>query len=150
MAWWQAALWALAGGFVLEGLEFSVLLRRHRCWPWQVDADTAGGAAAGPLGYFLAEMVRLAVGGILGAGFAGQVTGPIPALAIGVAAPAIVGRLTTYVPLPEAPPDLAVTFPPASASVAYNGHPGPYTPQLAQQNELATSSNPGPERREVP
>lgn len=109
MVWWQAALWALAGGFVVEGLEFAALLRRHHKWPWQVDAEAAatiGGTAAGPLGYFLAELVRLAAGGVLGAALAGQVTAPLPALAIGAAAPIIAGHLTAYIPLPPNPPQV--------------------------------------------
>jgi hypothetical protein len=103
MVWWQAALWALAGGFVVEGLEFAALQRRHRKWPWQVDAEATAvtdGTAAGPLGYFVGEVLRLAAGGVLGAALAGQVTGPLPALAIGAAAPVIAGHLAAYVPLP--------------------------------------------------
>jgi hypothetical protein len=106
MVWWQAALWALAGGFVVEGLEFAALQRRHRKWPWQVDADAAeaaGGAAAGPLGYFVAEVMRLAAGGVLGAALTAQITGPLPAVAIGAAAPVIAGHLAAYVPLSPMP-----------------------------------------------
>jgi hypothetical protein len=154
MAWWQAALWALAGGFVMEGLEFSALWRRHRRWPWQIDADaadTAGGGAAGPLGYFLAELARLAAGGILGAALAGQVTGPLPALAIGAAAPAIAGRLAAYVPLPEVSPELAPATSPTSGPAVRNGQaPRPSAPQLIQQHEPESSSSPVPERREAP
>lgn len=107
MVWWQGALWALAGGFVVEGLEFAAVQRRYGKWPWQVDAAATGdGGAAGPLGYFLAELIRLAAGGVLGAALAGQVTAPLPALAIGAAAPVIAGHLATYVPLPPAAPSL--------------------------------------------
>ncbi|WP_143267176.1 hypothetical protein [Amycolatopsis thailandensis] len=106
MLWWQAALWALAGGFVVEGLEFAAVLRRHRLWPWQVDPrpeTDIGTTAAGPLGYFIGEVVRLAVGGVLGAALSGQITDSLPALAIGAAAPAVAGNLFAFVPLPHQP-----------------------------------------------
>lgn len=131
MAWWQAALWALAGGFVVEGLEFVALLRRHRKWPWQVDAEATGSTAAGPLGYFIAEIVRLAAGGILGAALAAQVTGPLPAVAIGAAAPVIAGHLTAYVPLPPPPPD-------AEVQPARTSDSGPAVPKPAQQRRRPT------------
>jgi hypothetical protein len=129
MEWWQAALWALAGGVVVEGLEFAALQRRHRKWPWEVDAEASAGAdstAAGPLGYFLGELLRLGAGGILGAALAGQVTGPLAALAIGAAAPAIAEKLVAYVPLPPTPSEAspapaAVPQPPAQPSLGNNG-----------------------------
>lgn len=152
MAWWQAALWALAGGFVIEGLEFSALWQRHRRWPWQVDAEsTAGeGKAAGPWGYFLAELARLAAGGVLGAALAGQVTGPLPALAIGAAAPVIAGRLVAYVPLPEVAPDLAPQHRPTADPVPLNGSASQAMPQSIQQPEPAVSPSPVPDHREAP
>ncbi|WP_125783509.1 hypothetical protein [Amycolatopsis sp. WAC 01375] len=124
MMWWQAALWALAGGFVVEGLEFAALQRRYRKWPWQVDADAAegaGGTAAGPLGYFVAELVRLAAGGILGAALSAQVTGPLPAVAIGAAAPVIAGHLAAYVPLPPIPSQDGQVAGAAPPPVAHDG-----------------------------
>ncbi|MBP2321537.1 hypothetical protein JOF56_001922 [Kibdelosporangium banguiense] len=134
MVWWQAALWALAGGFVVEGLEFAALQRRHRKWPWQVDTEATEATGAGPLGYFLAELVRLAVGGVLGAALAGQVTGPLPALAIGAAAPIIAGHLTAYLPLPPTPHQVGpadTTSPPAAQTIPENVPP-PATPAQPQ------------------
>lgn len=112
MVWWHAGLWALAGGFVVEGLEFAALQRRHRRWPWQVDAETnpaENTMGAGPAGYFIAELVRLIAGGVLGAAMASQITAPLPALALGAAAPIVAGNLAAYIPLP-APP--ATNIPP--------------------------------------
>lgn len=139
MVWWQAALWALAGGFVVEGLEFAALQRRHHKWPWQVDAealasnpppgDTADNtAAAGPLGYFIAELIRLAAGGLLGAAMAGQITAPLPALAIGAAAPIVAGNLGAYIPLltgaPQPAPDTPATTAPALIDTTSPGQTG--------------------------
>lgn len=97
--WVHAALWGVAGGFVLEGLELWAALRRHGKWPWKV---TGRGAKAGAVGYLIAELIRLTAGGILAAAAAasGQVSGPLAALAIGVAAPMMVERLTALIPLP--------------------------------------------------
>lgn len=98
--WVQAALWGVAGGFVLEGLEFHAALRRHGRWPWKV---TGRGARVGTAGYLIAELIRLMAGGILAgaASASGQVSGPLAALAIGVAAPVMVERLTALIPLPS-------------------------------------------------
>jgi hypothetical protein len=152
MAWWQVALWALAGGFVVEGLEFTALQRRHRKWPWQVDAEaaeTTGSTAAGPLGYFLAELVRLAAGGILGAALAGQVTGPLPAVAIGAAAPIIAGHLAAYVPLPPRPaqdgPAIS-TIPSATAQASSDNNGALSTRSAQRQRRPASSPEPLPER----
>jgi hypothetical protein len=107
MQWWEAGLWALAGGFVVEGLEFSTVRRRHRQWPWQVDAAASESnvdstsSAAGPLGYFIGEFIRLAAGSVLGAAMAGSVSAPLPALAVGAAAPIIAGNLASLIPMSQ-------------------------------------------------
>lgn len=152
MVWWQAALWALAGGFVVEGLEFAALQRRHRKWPWQVDADAAeatGGTAAGPLGYFVAEMVRLAAGGVLGAALAAQITGPLPALAIGAAAPVIASHLAAYVPLPSLPSQAEADagIAPSHATHTSLDHSSAATKPAQQRRHPTPSSGSAPERR---
>src|SRR4051812_41851875 len=101
-----AGLWGMAGGFVVEGLEFYVAVRRHGSWPWKV---VGPGIKAGPRAYAVAESIRSLVGGVLAgsAAASGQVAGPLAAVAIGVAAPFIVDRLSTLVPL-QLPPSTAV------------------------------------------
>ncbi|WP_125726889.1 hypothetical protein [Kibdelosporangium aridum] len=151
MVWWQAALWALAGGVVVEGLEFAALQRRHHKWPWEVDAEVvrSDSTAAGPLGYFLGELVRLATGGILGAALAGQITGPLAALAIGAAAPAIAGHLGVYVPLPPAAPQAnpATTIGSSPDDKACPGNNGSLPPKPDQPGTPA--SEPLPQREET-
>jgi hypothetical protein len=101
VTWHEAALWGLAGGFVVEGLDLYTAVRRHGKWPWRV---TGPGPAAGLAGYVVAELVRLLIGGVLAAGAAAssQVSGAVAAMAIGVAAPVMVERLTALIPLPPA------------------------------------------------
>jgi hypothetical protein len=150
MVWWQAALWALAGGFVVEGLEFAALLRRHRKWPWQVDAEAAAavdGAAAGPLGYFLAELVRLAAGGVLGAALAGQITAPLPALAIGAAAPIIAGHLTAFVPLPPTAPQSSLVGDANASATAQTSSETGSSPAMPRQPRADPTAELQPERR---
>lgn len=100
MGWLESAAWGLAGAFLVEALDLWSALRRRGTWPWNVHGP---GPTAGPLGYAVAEVARLVVGGVLAAGAAasGQVSGPMAALAIGVASPWVVERLTALVPLPN-------------------------------------------------
>jgi hypothetical protein len=94
-----AALWGLFGGFAVEGLDLYTAVRRFGRWPWRVREPRE----AGPVAYAVAELVRLAIGGGLAAATAvsGQITSPAGALAVGVAAPLIVERLTRAVPLAD-------------------------------------------------
>lgn len=84
---------------------------RYGCWPWKVppaatkvNLGSSRGKdipEAGPLGYVVAEIIRL----LIGAGLAmaavttSQVSGPLGAIGIGVAAPTIIGQLTRLIPL---------------------------------------------------
>ena len=104
-----AGLWGLFGGFAVEGLDFWVSCVRFRMVPWKVNLPTDGNAlpAGGPAGrstsseagdfwlYIAGEVIRL----IIGAGLAwatastGQISGPLGALGVGAAAPAVIGQL---------------------------------------------------------
>ncbi|MGH3670501.1 MAG: hypothetical protein ACRDSH_07675 [Pseudonocardiaceae bacterium] len=99
MTWIEAALWGLSGGFAVEGLDLYGAVRRHGCWPWRA----RGPREVGAVGYFVAEMIRLVTGGILASALAesSQVTTAFGALAVGVAAPLIVERLTRAIPLTD-------------------------------------------------
>jgi hypothetical protein len=135
--WVGAGLWGLAGGFVVEGLDFYTAVRRHGKWPWNV---AGAGPTAGPRGYAIAELVRMIIGAVLAAGVAasGQVSGAMGAIAVGVATPMIVERLTKLVPLGlPAAPDTAKPQPatPAGAVEAAtpsdkpgSGNSAPYPP----------------------
>lgn len=106
VTWIEAALWGLFGGFAVEGLDLYGAVRRRGCWPWQVRGPREVGAA----GYFVAEVFRLVIGSGLAWALAvsQQVTTPIGALAVGIAAPLIVERLTRTIPLTDSVQDTAV------------------------------------------
>ena len=99
MTWIEAALWGLGGGFAVEGLDLYGALRRRGRWPWQV----RGPREVGAVGYFVAELVRLGIGSVLASALAesSQITTAFGALAVGIAAPLIVERLTRVIPLTD-------------------------------------------------
>ena len=99
MSWIDAALWGLFGSFAVEGLDLYTAVRRHGRWPWRV----RGPREVGALGYAVAELIRLIIGGGLAwaAAASGQLTSAVGALAVGVAAPLIVERITRAVPLSD-------------------------------------------------
>jgi hypothetical protein len=95
---WIAGVWGLFGGFAVEGLDLRTAMRRYGCWPWQVRAssqDDGRPVEAGLWGYLVGELIRLVIGAGLAwaAAATGQITGPLGALAVGAAAPVIVGQL---------------------------------------------------------
>lgn len=121
------ALWGLFGGFAVEGLDLYTAVRRHNRWPWRTGTRRR---EAGPWAYLCAELIRLAIGaGLAGAAAASdQVTTPIAALAVGVAAPLVIERLARAVPLDTSPaPAQAAASPPTDTSAA--GEPGTSTGQ---------------------
>jgi hypothetical protein len=118
MTWIEAALWGLSGGFAVEGLDLYGAVRRHGCWPWRA----RGPREVGAVGYFVAELIRLVIGSVLASALAesSQITTAFGALAVGVAAPLIVERLTRVIPLTDSvqhtAPVTADKSPPASGS----------------------------------
>jgi hypothetical protein len=105
MTWIEAALWGMFGGFAVEGLDLYGAVRRRGCWPWRARGPQEVGAA----GYFVAELVRLVIGSglALASVASSQVTTAFGALAVGVAAPLIVERLTRAIPLTGSVQDAA-------------------------------------------
>jgi hypothetical protein len=99
MKWFEAALWGLFGSFAVEGLDLYAAVRRRGCWPWRVRGPREVGVA----GYLVAEVFRLVIGSGLAWALAEsrQVTTAVGALAVGVAAPLIVERLTRTIPLTD-------------------------------------------------
>jgi hypothetical protein len=91
MTWLQLALWGLFGGFIVDGLEVWRMVRSNNSrWP----------AECLTVAFFVAEAIRLvaSAGLAIAFGTTGQVSGPLGALAIGIAAPLIVEKLTAYLP----------------------------------------------------
>lgn len=108
MEWWALVLWGFAGGFAVDGIEIWKLVKANGgAWPGSIST----------IAFSVAEIIRLSVGAFLTVAFgeAGQVSGPVGALAIGAAAPLIVEKLAqlqqpnvggppAVVPPPPAPP----------------------------------------------
>jgi hypothetical protein len=96
-----AALWGLFGGFAVEGLELYTAVRRYGRWPWQVKGQGANAKEPSCPAYIVAELIRLAIGaGLAWAAQANhQITGPFGAIAVGAAAPVIIGQLAKGIPL---------------------------------------------------
>lgn len=94
--WVEAGLWGLAGGFIAEGLDLYSVVRSKGTWPWRVPPPDPDTPVGGPLAYLIVETVRMVIGGLLAgaAGASGQVSGPLAAVAIGIATPLAVAKLS--------------------------------------------------------
>lgn len=106
MAIWQACLWGLLGAALVEGLELYQAIHAEGGFPWQF----RGRLKLGP--YLVALLVRLGLGAALAAVFAAshQITGPIAAVTIGIAAPKILEQLARQA-TPAAPAALGRSEP---------------------------------------
>ena len=96
-SWYSLAFWGFLGGAIVDGIEFWQAVRaNHGRWPFSY--QTAA--------YAVAEVIRLGSGAILAValGLTGQVTAPMGALAIGIAAPIIVEKLSKKLPVIEGQP----------------------------------------------
>jgi|SRR5437868_700306 len=93
-----AALWGLAGGLCVEGLEVYANIHRKKSWSWRKPIPQ------GMTAFVLSIIIRGAVSTVVAAAFAasGQVSGAFAALGLGIAAPLIVQRLARAVPLTDA------------------------------------------------
>lgn len=136
MTWIEAALWGLFGGFAVEGLDLYGAVRRRGCWPWQA----RGPREVGAIGYFVAELVRLAIGSGLAWALmeSGQVTTAVGALAVGVAAPLVVERLARTIPLTDPVPPVSATadkWLPLASESELNGQRSPVEAQHAGGDE---------------
>lgn len=101
MNWVEAGAWGLAGGFIAEGLDLYSVVRAKGAWPWKVPAADPDTPVAGIRAYLIVEAIRLLIGGILAgaADASSQVSGPLAAVAIGIATPLVVAKLAESVPL---------------------------------------------------
>ncbi|MGH3511184.1 MAG: hypothetical protein ACRDYB_04365 [Acidimicrobiales bacterium] len=138
MTWIEAAVWGLFGGFAVEGLDLYGAVRRRGCWPWRAHGPREVGAT----GYFVAELVRLLIGSGLASAFAEsrQVTTAFGALAVGVAAPLIVERLTRAIPLTDPMQETAPATVDKSLATSsgreLNGQRTPVDEQSARADEV--------------
>lgn len=84
MAWWQAALWGLAGGVAASLLSMSVaVVSGGYVWPWHDKRDQLAPR-------MFVVFVQLALGALVAAAAHGQISGPWPAFIFGIGAPATV------------------------------------------------------------
>ena len=90
MTGWQAALWGAFGGLAVEALEFGAVIRRTGRWPWRMKGEPSASIFA------VSVLIRVGVGFGLAAAAAetNQIAGPIAAIAIGVAAPLIIEKMS--------------------------------------------------------
>ncbi|WP_433461853.1 hypothetical protein [Spirillospora sp. CA-128828] len=119
MVWWQAALWGIAGGFLVEALELYASIRRStRRWTWR--RPIPQGMAA----FVVSIVIRMGAGGTVAAALAqdGQVAGALAALGLGVAAPLVIEKLARVVPLNV---DVQAAMEPAPAPSPSSGAPLP-------------------------
>jgi hypothetical protein len=86
---WQACLWGLLGAALVEGLELYQAIRAERGFPWAF----RGQLKLAP--YLIALILRLGLGTGLAVAFAAshQITGPLAAVTVGIAAPKILKGL---------------------------------------------------------
>jgi hypothetical protein len=98
---WEFALWGLFGGFAVEGLDHYRALKAGGPAPWSRKGSLVH--------YLVASLMRVAIGGglALAAAESDQVSTPLTAVAIGVAAPVLIERLLQLAP--ELDPETATT-----------------------------------------
>ncbi len=95
MSPWGYALWGAFGGLSIEGIQFYGAIRRTGKWPWKIKGEPR------PLPLFISVVIRVGVGfGLaLAAAETGQVSGPLGAIAVGIAAPLVIEQMAKRVPL---------------------------------------------------
>jgi len=99
MTWWEYVLWGAFGGLSVEAIEFYGAIRRVKDWPWKTKNEPPPFVLA----FSVVIRVGLGVGLALAAGQTGQVSGPMGAIAIGVAAPLLFEQMAKQVPLTTDP-----------------------------------------------
>lgn len=97
---WVYAAWGLFGGLAVEALEFLRAIRRAAGMPWKNEDGTRNPAEPGPGALAISVVIRMGIGGGLAAaaGASGQVSGPLAAITIGVAAPLIIEQFGGQMP----------------------------------------------------
>lgn len=103
--WWEYVLWGAFGGLAVEAIQFYGAIRRAKDWPWRRKDEVR----PFPLAVSVIMRVGVGLGLALATGQTGQVSGPIGAIAVGVAAPLLIEQMAKHVslttdPIPPAPP----------------------------------------------
>jgi hypothetical protein len=93
----------------VEALELYAHIRHATKWDWRRPIDQ------GMVAFAVAVVIRIGVGSAVASAFAGshQVSGPLAAFTLGIAAPIVVARLAKAVPLTAAQDDPGQTAPAA-------------------------------------
>ncbi|GGM88069.1 hypothetical protein GCM10007977_107510 [Dactylosporangium sucinum] len=143
---WEAAMWGIAGGFVVDALQFAASLVRTGRFPWQptpTDRErnvpgTEGHAADSRKVHLVAVIIRMTVSGIVTAALAHRLPDSSLALAVGITAPILVGRIVRMARVVDRPPANGVPGSMA-ATAADGGIP------IARVPDVLTLPAPGPE-----
>jgi hypothetical protein len=86
-------LWGAFGGCAVDAIQFQGAIRRTGQWPWRVKGEPG----LGPLLASVVLRVGLGFGLALAAGQTDQVSGPLGAIAVGVAAPWVIEQMARRV-----------------------------------------------------
>lgn len=91
----EYALFGLLGGFLVEAVELRRAIQKTKGWPWR-DPDEP---SFGP--WLTAILLRLAASAGLAYGFGagGQISGALGALTAGIAAPLVIEKLASQIPV---------------------------------------------------
>lgn len=86
--------WGIFGGLAVEALEFQRAMHRAAGVPWRNKDGTRNLTEPGPGALVLSALIRMGIGGGLAAAASAseQVSSPLAAIAIGVAAPLIIRK----------------------------------------------------------
>lgn len=82
-------VWGAVGGGCVEANQLYSAIHRTGTWPWKKDGEPRFGP------FFCSIILRVGVGLAiaLAAGLSGQISGPVGAIAVGVAAPLVVQEM---------------------------------------------------------
>jgi hypothetical protein len=94
----EAAAWGMTGGAVagLISLAAAIIAANFR-WPWRRHPD--GGDGVWP--YLLVGAINLIVGAVVAGATHSQLTGPWPALIMGVSAPSVIRGILSRIEVTE-------------------------------------------------
>ena len=96
---WLYALWGAFGGLAVEAIQFYGAIKRTGDWPWKIKGEPG----PGPLAVSVVIRVGVGFGLAFAAALTGQVSGPLGAIAVGVAAPLLLEQMAKRVPVDAEP-----------------------------------------------
>ena len=97
MSSWVYAVWGASGGLMVEAVQFYSAIRRSGSWPWKGEGGARTATTPSPV------VIRIGVGFGLAWAAAGthQVSGPLGAIAVGIAAPLVIEQMAQRVPIDD-------------------------------------------------